>query len=248
MQRVIASLILIGCAATAHAWTAASDQRIASKAAQLAPNDLRKLIERFDKEYKDGLARAAADEGSDVHRYFVLSRSGRLRDRIERETGFIVSMIRSGKPMTSVVTHLGALVHYVADANNPFHVADDDPKLAAEHEDYERYFENRMLKFPTVFYGLDPNFRLAPYLDQTFERTAKFYPLIDEEYFRFDEEHTSDEFDDRSTAFGVASVCYSRAVTDVVNLYFHIWREAGGDVRAAPVLRGGNLLLNNATN
>jgi hypothetical protein len=204
MQRIIASLLLISCAATAQAWTAASDQRIASKATQLAPNDLRKLIEKFDKEYKDGLSRAAADEGSDVHSYFVLSRKGRLRDRIERETRFIVAMIRSGKPMGSVVMHLGALAHYVADANNPFHVADDDPNLAAEHEDYERYFESSMMKFPTVFYGLDPNFRLSPYLDETFSRTAKFYPLIDEEYFRFGEEHTSDDFDDRSTAFGVA--------------------------------------------
>lgn len=244
MKRFLAPLLLI--AATANAWTPASDQRIAMKAAQLAPNDLRKMIEKFDKEYKEGLARAAADEGSDVHRYFVLSRKGKLRDRIERETGWIIAMIRSGKPMSSVVMHLGALTHYVADANNPFHVADDDPKLEASHEDYEHYFERRLVKFPTVFYGLDPSFRLSTYLDQTFARTAKFYPLIDEEYLRFGEEHSSTEFDDRSTAFGVASICYSRAVTDAVNLFFYIWREAGGDVRVAPVLRGGNLLLNNA--
>ncbi len=31
----------------------------------------------------------------------------------------------------------------------------------------------------------------------------------------------------------MASVCYSHAVTDLVNLYYYIWREAGGDVRSA---------------
>lgn len=246
MQRVIASLILIGCAATAHGWTAASDDRIASKAAQLAPNDLRILLERYDKEYKDGLTRAAADEGTEAHRYFVLSRNGRLRERIEHQTQSVISMVRTNKPMSQVVLQLGALAHYVADANNPFHVADADPDLAEWRDDYERYFERRMLKFPTVFYGLEPNFQLSAYLDRTFDRTAKLYPLIDEEYFRFGEQHDSSEFDDRSTAFGVASVCYSRAVTDIVNLYFYIWRHAGGDVRAEPVLRGGNLFPSHA--
>ena len=47
-----------------------------------------------------------------------------------------------------------------------------------------------------------------------------------------------------ATAFGVASISYSRAVTDVVNLYYFIWKEAGGDVRSAAVMRDGNLLLN----
>lgn len=246
MRRVLPAIFLFAIASTAHAWTAASDQRIAGKAAQLAPNDLRVLIEKYGNEYQQGLARAAADEGSDSHRYFVLSRSGRLRERIERETANIVTMIRSGKPMSQVVFQLGALAHYIADANNPFHVANDDPKLEASHDDYERYFESRMTKFPTVFYGLETNFQLSNYLDRTFDRTAKLYPLIDEEYFRFGETHGSEDFDDRSTAFGVASVCYSRAVTDAVNIDYYIWGRAGGDVRALPLLKGGNLFLNNA--
>ncbi|HEX9161303.1 MAG TPA: hypothetical protein VF980_06310 [Thermoanaerobaculia bacterium] len=247
MRKVVsASLVVAFAAATAHAWTAAADHRIASKAAQLAPNDLRRIIEKYDKEFDEGITRAAADEGSDVHHYFVLSRNGRLRERIERETGSVVSMIRTGKPMSQVVFHLGALAHYVSDANNPFHVANDDPRLTDQIGDYESYFEQRLPMFPTVFYGLDDNFQLSAYLDRTFARTAGFYPLIDEEYFRFGEQHDSSEFDDLSTAFGVASVCYSRAVTDTVNLYFYIWGRAGGDVRAAPMLRGGNLLLNNA--
>jgi len=216
------------------------------KAAQLAPNDLRDLIEKFEPEYKLGLARAESDEGTATHRYFVLSRSGQLRDRIERETNYIVSMIRTGKPMSDVVFHIGMLTHYVSDANNPLHVAKSDPNLEPNHADYEEYFESRLPKFPTVFYGLDPNFQLSPYIDAMFARTAGFYPLIDEEYFRFGEHHDSSDFDDLSTAFGVASVCYSRAVTDIVNLEFYIWRQAGGDVRTAPLLRGGNLVLNNA--
>jgi hypothetical protein len=229
---------------TATAWTRVSDQKIAKKAAALAPPDLSMLIEKFDGEYQRGLDRAQADEGTEGHQYFVLSRKGQLRSRIERETRGTIDAIRKGDPMPLVIERLGGLVHLIADANNPFHVANDNPRLSESHDDYETYFERRLAKFPTVFYGLDPQFRLSSYLDRTFARSAKFYPLVAEEYFRHGERRTSASFDDRSTAFGIASVSYSRAVTDVVNVYYYIWKEAGGDVRSAAVMRDGNLLLN----
>jgi len=108
---------------------------------------------------------------------------------------------------------------------------------------FERYMERRMEVFPTVNYS-ERTVQLGRYLDTLFARTARLAPLMSEEYFRGGERRTSAEFDDRSTAFGVASVCYSHAVTDLVNLYYYIWKEAGGSVKAAPVLQHGNLILN----
>ncbi len=243
-MRRLGFVLLILFPLTATAWTRASDERIAKKGAALAPPDLRMLIEKFEPEYKRGLEAAQADEGSESHHYFVLSRKGRLRERIERETRATIEAIRKRDSMAHVVERLGGLVHLIADANNPFHVANDNPRLGASRNDYEQYFERRLSKFPTVFYGLDPQFRLSSYLDKTFARSARFYPLVAEEYFRGGTRRTSAAFDDRSTAFGIASISYSRAVTDVVNLYYYIWKEAGGDVRAAAVMRDGNLLLN----
>ncbi|HYC58276.1 MAG TPA: hypothetical protein VEK79_01795 [Thermoanaerobaculia bacterium] len=243
-MRRLGIVLLVLFPLTATAWTRAGDERIAQKGAALAPPDLRMLIELFDAEYKQGIARAQAEEGSESHHYFVMTREGRLRERIERETRDAVAAIRKGEPMSAVVERLGGLAHLVADANNPFHVSKDNPRLAGSQDDFEKYFERRMVRFPTVFYGLDQNFRLGAYLDRTFARSAKFYPLVAEEYFRDGQRRTSAAFDDRSTAFGVASISYSRAVTDVVNLYYFIWKEAGGDVRSAAVMRDGNLLLN----
>ena len=243
MRRLAIVLLCAFFPLTASAWTRASEERIAKKSAALAPPDLRLLIEKFDGDYRLGLEQAQADEGTESHHFFVVSREGRLRERIERETRAAIQAIRGGEPMSAVMQRLGGLAHFVSDANNPFHVAKDDPRLAASQNDFEQYFERRLPKFPTVFYGLDPNFRLGAYLDRTFARSAKFYPLVREEYFRGGERRTSAQFDDRSTAFGIASVCYSRAVTDLVNLYYFIWKEAGGDVRTAAAMRSGNLLL-----
>ena len=241
-MRRLGFVLLLLFPLTAHAWTPASEERIAKKSAALAPPDLRLLIERFEGDYKAGLLRAQNEEGS-AHRYLAASKQVALRQRIERETLAAVAAIRKGEPMADVVGRLGVIVHLIGDANNPFHVANHDARLASTQSDFERYFERRLLKFPTVFYGLDRRFRLGPYLDATLARSAKFYPLLGQEYFRSGVRRSSESFDDRSTAFGVASISYSRAVSDAVNIYYYIWKEAGGDVRSAAAMRDGNLIL-----
>jgi hypothetical protein len=242
MPRFAIVVFLLLLPISAHAWTRASDERIAKKAAALAPPDLRMMLERFESDYKLGLEQAQADEGSAGHQYFVLSREGRLRERIERETRGAIEAMRRGEPMSMFVQRLGVVAHLISDANDPFHVS-NDAQLSTSHNDFDQYFERRLAKFPTVFYGLDPAFQLGRYLDRTFARSLKFSPLLREEYFRSGVRHTSADFDDRSTAFGIASVSYSRAVTDLVNVYYYIWKEAGGDVRSAALMREGNLQL-----
>jgi hypothetical protein len=241
MNRVGIVLTLLLLPVTASAWTRASEERIARKAASLAPPDLRNLIEKFEGHYKAGLERGDTEEQTARHQQFG---TGRLKEQIERETRSIITMIRGGQPMSQVVIRLGVLSHLVADANNPFHVSNADARLAGSKSDFETFFEKRMGKFPTVFYGLTEPFRLTSFLDGTIQRTSSYYPLMSEEYFRYGQRRTHADFDDRSTAFGIASLCYSHAVTDLVNLYYHIWGEAGGDVRSASVMRGGNLLMN----
>jgi hypothetical protein len=243
VKRLLAVLLFLPL--SAHAWTRASDERIAEKAAMLAPPDLRLVLTHYDPSYKTGIARAQSEEGSDTHHYFVLSRSGKLRERIQAETSSTISLLRKRESMAVVVEHLGTLAHLVADANNPFHVSHDDPRLDPSHNDFEQYFEQRMAKFPTVFYGLDDQPNVSTIVERAVTRTEHYYPLMTSEYLPDGGvRRTSADFDDHSTAFGVASVCYSHAVTDLVNLYYYIWREAGGDVRAAAGMRSGNLILN----
>ena len=211
----------------------------------LAPPDLRLVLTHYAPSYKAGIVKAQSEEGSETHHYFVLSRSGKLRERIQAETTKTISMLRKRESMAAVVEHLGILAHLVADANNPFHVSHDNPRLDPSHDDFEQYFERRMAKFPTVFYGLDNQPNVTTIVERAVTRTQHYYPLMTSEYLADDgERRTSADFDDHSTAFGVASVCYSHAVTDLVNLYYYIWREAGGDVRSASVMHGSNLILN----
>jgi hypothetical protein len=217
MKRLAVALLILSIALPAMAWTRVADQRIAAKSAELAPPDLRLLINKYHDEYLRGTDEALSTEGTDIHRR-------KLREKIEGHTRLIIKMIRSNEPMSAVVRQLAVLAHLAGDANNPFHIGDDD---AAAHADFELYFEKRLMHFAPVFYGVDRNFILSAYLDRMFARTTRFSPLMAEEYSR----GSGATFDDRSTAFGVASVCYSHAITDTVNLYYYIWKEAGGSVR-----------------
>jgi hypothetical protein len=217
MKRLAVAFLFLSIALPSQAWTRAADLRIAAKSADLAPPDLRLLINKYNAEYVRGVDDALATEGTDIHRR-------RLHERIDAQTRGIVEMIRTNRPMSAVVGQLGNLAHLVGDANNPFHIGDDD---AAAHADFEQYFEHRLARFSPVFYGVDPHFALSRYLDKIFARTTNLRPLMAEEY----KSGSGSTFDDRSTAFGVAAVCYSHAVTDIVNLYYYIWKSAGGNVR-----------------
>jgi len=189
----------------AHAWTLVADRQIAAAGAKLAPPDLYIVIKDFNRDYTRGIEKALAEEGN----------HGVLRERIDNETRGVIAMLKANEPMSAVVERLGFIAHLLTDANTPDAGAD-----------FTHYFESRITKFPTVFYGPEPRLRVGAFVDHIVSRTATFKPLVAEEYTRGD----SASFDDRSTAFGVASVCYSHAVTDTANLFTHIWREAGGVV------------------
>jgi hypothetical protein len=192
-------LILALLPFNAHAWTLAADRQIAASGAKLAAPDLYSLVKAYDHDFARGIEKTQD------------APPAMLRERIERETRDVIRMLKSHQPPAAVVERLGILAHLVADANTP-----------SASSDYARYFELRLAKFPVVFYGPEPRLQLGAFLDRTFARTAGFRPLVAAEYARGD----SSTFDDHSTAFGIASVCYSHAVTDTANLFTYIWRDA----------------------
>lgn len=238
---ILVSLALLGSSPLC-AWTDATYQRIGKKGTDLAPPDMRLLIEKHADDFRRGLE--VDDLTESRHVFVVASRRGTLRSELHAEVRSAIKKVREQRSMSEVVESLGRIAHLTADVNNPFVTANAPARVAESRLDFEQYLERKLTKFPTVFYGLQRDFKLEPYFDAALIRASNFYPLLDEEYFRGGERHTSDDFDDRSTAFGIAAVSYSRSVSDLVNVYYYIWKEAGGDVRSSETLRRGNLLLN----
>ena len=247
--RLAATVLLLGSclARDARAWTPNSQISIAESGAQLAPPDLVRQIARHREQFREGVL--APFRGGDPGRHGKdPDGSGSLDEVLLYEAHGVVQAIRAHRPFEEVVYRLGVVAHYVADANNPLNTSSADPAEGRYFADYLRYMESAERRFQPVFYGLRSEVQdaptLAPLLQQALERGRAVYPLIGREYQRVGTVDGRRLFDDRSSAYAIASLSYSHAVTDVAETLRFIWLKAGGgDNRRALPKRGEQVML-----
>jgi len=236
----------LACAAVpAHAWTPATQLVIGREAAALAPPDLARQIHKHKKVFEEGLL--APFQDSDAGRHMKNpDGSGSLDRVLAAEVQAAIEEIRQHRPFEQVVRRLGVISHYMADANNPLAAAGTDAEEGRYFVDYLRYAESAEPRFPLVFYGaqagLERQRDLGPLLNQALRRGRDLYPLVGREYRRIGFASGRGRFDDRSSAFGVASISFSHAVTDVAQALRYIWLVAGGVDERTSVVGGQRLL------
>jgi hypothetical protein len=242
-----AALGLLLGASPALAWTPRTQTAIAREAARLAPPDLARQIEKHQRAFEAGVVAPFQDADPDRHMKNA-DGSGSLDKTLLAEVDGAIAAIRAHRPFEEIVRRLGTVAHYVADANNPLAASAADPDEARYFVDYLRYAETAEPRFPLVFYGVPPSLDrrkdVKPLLAEALRRGRDLYPLVGREYRKIGFASGLGRFDDRSTAFGVASVAFSHAVTDVTLVLRSIWITAGGaDDRTAVVNAGTRLLV-----
>lgn len=219
---------------------------IAAEGARLAPPDLYRQIDRHRRELAEG-AKAPFQRARAQQHVENPDGGGELRSTLVLEAQRAVEMIRTHRPFEEIVYQLGVVAHWVADANNPLNVSDADPQEPRYFADYLYYLESAEPRLPLLFYGLVPGLKdlesLDSWVSRSLERTRELYPMVSREYRRIDYASGVRLFDDRSTAFGSASLAFSHAVTDVAQVYIWIWVRAGGyDPRTGLPERGTQVL------
>jgi hypothetical protein len=229
------------------AWTPGTQTTIAREAARLAPPDLARQIEKHRRAYEAGVLDPFAD--SDPGRHMKNDDgSGDLDRVVLSEVKATVEAIRGHEPFAVIIRRLGRVSHFVADADNPLAASAADPEEARYFVDYLRYAESAEPRFPLVFYGTFPGLEahkdVSPLLAEALRRGRALYPTVGREYRRIGFASGKGRFDDRSSAFGVASVAFSHAVTDVTLVLRWIWITAGGaDDRSGLVNAGTRVLV-----
>jgi hypothetical protein len=229
-----AILGLLMAAEPAVGWTPRTQLAISDHAASIAPPDLARQISKYKEKYRQGLL-APFRETATAHHTKNPDGSGSLDLSVEQAARESIDAIVSHRPFSEIVYSLGILAHYLADANNPLNSSNRDPREPSFFGDYLRYVESVQEKFPVVFYGegreVDQPRQLRLLLDQSLERSRGFYPMIGLEYERIGEINGIQLFDDKSTAFGVGSVSFSHAVSDIAAALRYVWLRAGGGDR-----------------
>ncbi len=240
----LGALLLLAGSAAARGWTPRTQQTIAWEAAQLAPPDLSRQIIKRRSSYLAGAVQPFADTDASRHRK---SPDGSLDQALTEAVTQAVAAIRSHRPFDEIVQRMGVAAHFMADANNPLAASAADPEMGRYFVDFLRYAETAEPRFPLVFYGIRPGLEreggLTELLAEALRRGRALSPVIGMEYRRIDFDSGIGVFDDRSTAFGVASISFSHAVTDVAAVLRYIWLRAGGGDERSNLPAGGTRLV-----
>lgn len=239
-----AGLLLVSLStAPSRAWTPATVQAIAAESYVLAPRDLARQIAHHRDVFAAGVAAPLPERD--------LATPERLAKAVDGEVTAAIQAIQKHKPFAEVVRRLGVVARYLAYANAPvpgWASGAADSQAARLGPDYFRYAEAVESRFPLIFYGILPGLEaqkgVGAVVDEALRRGREAAPLIDLEYQRIGFASGLDLFDDRSTAFGVASTSFSHAVTDVTTVLRYIWLKAGGiDDRTHLPARGEELIV-----
>ncbi len=237
--------LVLGFALPAGAWTPEMQRRIATEAARLGPSDLFRQIDKHRLEYEKGALAPFSDRDPARHGKNA-DGSGTLDRAISEESAAAIAAIRSHRPFAEIIGRLGRVSHYVADANNPLAASNQDAEEGRYFADFLIYAESAEPRLPLVFYGLPRGWERRPDLSSlvrdALARSRRFYPAVGREYRRIGFGSGRERFDDRSSAFAVASLAFSHAVTDAAIALRKIWLQAGGgDARRLPTEGDGIL-------
>ena len=212
------------------AWSPSTQVSIARTAARLAPPDLARQIEHRSDRFRDGVL-APFQEGAPERHYRNRDR-GTLDAALADEVAGAVAALRQPAPFDDVVYRLGRIAHWVGDANNPLNAAGDDPTEARYFADWLRYADTARPRFAPVFYLGEPvvgsERDLRQLVLRALQRGRDLYPRVGDEYRRINYGAGATAFDDRSTAFGVAAISFSHAITDLARVMRYVWLAGGG--------------------
>ena len=223
-------IVLVMSSSPAVAWSPETTVAIAEQALILAPPHLGRQLERHKSRYREGVLTPFKQSGGTKQGLALPPEV--LRQAIDREAQNAIKAIEGHVPFDEVILRMGVVASYMAATNYPLLSEMTAESRPAYLLDYPAFVESAFPRFSVVFYGagrlIESKADLKSVIDAAFSRSRRVRPLISLEYDRIGVPNGLELFDDRSTAFGISSMAYSHAVSDVVAVLRYIWLAGGG--------------------
>lgn len=207
------------------------DVELGKRALPGLPPDLARQIAKHPQAFRRG-AEAAFAYPEPMH---LVAEGNTLEEAVFAQCHRLVAAIRGRTDFETVTAGFGALAHLVWDLSFP--VA---PTARADAQAFVSFLHSRAPRIPVVFYS---GYEEVPFLSreglwrfilQEAQRAQPLRKLLAEDFQRVGGPAFWDRLDDRSTAFGVASVSSNRALSQYVALASWVWHHAGGLVTPFP--------------
>jgi len=231
---LFAALVLIASASPAFAWTASTRIVMIDDAIKLMPSSLRSVLEKRRSDVLRGMLEPLTREDTLPHR--PPWEGGSIEAAVDAGARDIVAGVATRVSFNDVARRFGVLAHFVADTGFPPGAA--GAAGAPRYAHFAALCESRRPKFPFVFYGHD-NAALSKGDFKRFaltilERARAEDTTLARAYAQAGNENNAAAFDDRSVPFAIASLSYSRTVTDIVQAWLAVWGQCHGDFGGTP--------------
>ena len=234
MRPAIVFLLLLLHGAQAAAWETPTARAMGRQALRLMPQSLQSLISVHQPQLFEQLELAAADADRLVAQDPALA-AGRISTaglELQRQ-------LQQRASFAEVAIRLGQIAALVLAVNDPTHYAATD---AAGRSFFLGQVETHRDQFPFVFDGHGaPELKakdVSHYMAVSARRARFYAERLEGSFFTPLRQGREVRFDPRSIPFGVASVTYSHAISDLVRIWFYYWKAGGGDVTRTPFYRG----------
>lgn len=234
--------MLASAAAPAWAWSPATRVRMVDDAVLLMPPGLRVALERHRADVRRGALEPMSGEDGPSHRPSWAG--GTLDAEIARSAAGLAVAVEQLASFRTIARRFGELAHFVADAGFPPIAGGRCGPARFRH--FAVFCETRRERFPLVFYGYEDadldREDFAGFARRILEAARSEDLLLERAYRQAGDPPDPAAFDDRSVPFAVASLSYSRTVTDIARAWRAAWSSAGGDLTGTPyrgARRGG---------
>lgn len=236
-----AALLVSAADGATSSWTPAVRERMLADAMKVAPPTLAHIILKHPEELRAGVAEPSVTEGAPQHRQdsddAVPGAAAALDEAVRRA----VAAIDGHSPISEVARRLGVVAHFAADLSDPLLTAPGGA-TAPFALDFGLFVETMAHRFAVVFYGYaEPEggggaAAASPREEaiRSARKAREYFDHLERAYAAAAGSRPS--FDLRSIPYGVASICYSRAVTGIARAWLHVWRSARGDISGTPHL------------
>lgn len=210
----------------------ATVRRMTDVSLRLAPPALRAVLLSNRAQLDRGVAEALAASAS--------ATKAAVQREAQQEYDAIQLLPGSQTPFEVIVRHFGRLAGFIFSANDPL-AWGHDVRSAGVRADYFRYVEKKLPLMVFTFdgYGKPPmGPDVGAYLADRAVGAGRYESAVLFCYYPRGKRVSSDTFDDRSNAFGVAQLTLSHAASDTAKAWLNLWRAMNGDLSATPYYRG----------
>lgn len=210
-------------------------QEVATKALSLMPKALRDVLKLHIDELLAGAVESASLKNSEDHFLFNDNSYGKANVRIKQIGDKIVYDVYHHVPFNVIAREFGYIAHYITDLNNPLHTSKRDNVSKLCEIEFNKFIISNLDKFPFVFYGYSSkhleNNDINGFVNSIVQRSSILRERLMEKMHADGKVVPADKFDEKSVVFGVSAISYQHSISNIVQLWMHIWKTAHGDTR-----------------